>query len=149
MSESAGHQSGPGDSMMLTQKQLRVLRLFRDFRREHGISPTLEEAADHLGVSKITVYEHLNQLVKKGAVRRDKAKARAVAILYDPDAEAESASSDRQSVPILGRIAAGRPIEAIEDPEQFCFRDLIPDTQGYYLLRWEPEGREESGLEPV
>ena len=124
------------DAPMLTEKQLGVLRYFRDYRLENGISPTLEEAAEHFGVSKITVYEHLNQLVKKGAVRRDKAKARAVAILYDPDAAVENDAGDEgPSVPILGTIAAGRPIEAIEDPEQFSFADLVPDSQGYYLLR--------------
>ena len=124
------------DAPMLTKKQLGVLRYFRDYRLENGISPTLEEAAEHFGVSKITVYEHLNQLVKKGAVRRDKAKARAVAILYDPDAAVENDAGDEgPSVPILGTIAAGRPIEAIEDPELFSFADLVPDSQGYYLLR--------------
>jgi len=124
------------EPMMLTQKQLRVLRLFRDFRREHGVSPTLEEAADHLGVSKITVYEHLKQLAKKGAVHRDRAKARAVAILYDPDAEAEASPEEpAATLPILGTIAAGRPIEAIEHPEEFAITDLIPQRDGFYLLR--------------
>jgi len=120
--------------MVLTEKQLRVLRYFRDFRRENGISPTLEEAAEHLGVSKVTVYEHLSQLSKKGAVHRDKAKARAVAILYDPDVE-EPAVEDPPTVPILGTIAAGRPIEAIEHPEEFAVQDLIPGREGYYMLR--------------
>jgi repressor LexA len=122
---------------LLTAKQLCVLRYFRDYRREHGISPTLEEAAEHLEVSKITVYEHLNQLVKKGAVRRDKAKARAVEILHDPDAEEATAprGGPSSSVRVLGTIAAGRPIEAIEDVEEFSFSDLVPDTDGYYVLR--------------
>ena len=73
--------------LMLTEKQINVLRFFRDYRKEHGIAPTLEEAAEALGVSKITIHEHLNQLTRKGAIHRDKAKARAVAILWDPDAE--------------------------------------------------------------
>lgn len=124
------------DRPTLTQKQLGVLRYFRDFRREHGISPTLEEAAEHFGVSKITVYEHLNQLVKKGAVHRDKAKARAVSILYDPDAEPAPVFEESPRVPVLGTIAAGRPIEAIEDgSETFGITDLIPSQDGFYLLR--------------
>ena len=77
--------------LMLTEKQIRVLRYFRDYRRDKGIAPTLEEAAQSLGVSKITIHEHLNQLSRKGAIHRDRAKARAVAILHDPDA-AESPS---------------------------------------------------------
>lgn len=132
--ERPSEAGGQGPHMMLTEKQLRVLRYFRDFRREHGISPTLEEAAEHLGVSKITVYEHLKQLAKKGAVHRDKAKARAVAILYDPDAEVVS-PEEPTTFPILGTIAAGRPIEAIEDVEEFSIHDLIPGREGHYLLR--------------
>ena len=123
----------------LTQKQIGVLRFFRDYRRETGIAPTLEEAAQELGVSKITVYEHLNQLVKKGAVRRDKARARAVSILYDPDLQTEAVGSGAggsgATLQLAGTIAAGQPIEAIEDTEEIRVDELIPHGDGYYLLR--------------
>lgn len=122
--------------LMLTEKQIRVLRYFRDYRRENGIAPTLEEAAEALGVSKITIHEHLNQLTKKGAVHRDKAKARAVAILHDPDARPEDrAATDIPSLPLVGMIAAGRPIEAIEDRQELSLTDLIPTGDRMYLLR--------------
>jgi repressor LexA len=119
--------------IMLTEKQIRVLRYFRDFRRQHGISPTLEEAASALGISKITVYEHLNHLIRKGAVQRDRAKARAVAVLYDPDGQTEFGVTPR--LPLLGAIAAGRPIEAIEDREEISLDELVPHGEGHYLLR--------------
>jgi repressor LexA len=123
-------------TMMLTEKQIRVLRFFRDYRQEHGISPTLAEAAQALGVSKITVHEHLNQLTKKGAVQRDRAKARAVAILYDPDADELSSTEDGiPSLPLVGRIAAGRPIEALEDREDVRLTDLVPTGDRIYMLR--------------
>ena len=120
--------------MMLTEKQINVLRFFRDYRKEHGIAPTLEEAAEALGVSKITIHEHLNQLTRKGAIHRDKAKARAVAILWDPDAE-ETAAASMPSLPILGMIAAGRPIEALEDREDVRLGELVPTGEDIYLLR--------------
>ncbi len=120
-------------NLMLTEKQIRVLRYFRDYRNDHGISPTLEEAAEALGVSKITIFEHLNQLARKGAIRRDKDKARSVAILRDPDARQETAV--RSSLPILGIIAAGRPIEAVEDREELEISELVPTGEGIYLLR--------------
>ncbi len=119
----------------LTKKQIGVLRFFRDYRNSHGISPTLEEAAQELGVSKITVYEHLNQLKKKGAIHRDKAKARSVSIIYDPDLETQSSTWDSHKLPLLGTIAAGRPIEAIEDREELSIEELVPSGDDHYLLR--------------
>ena len=120
--------------LMLTEKQIRVLRYFRDFRREKGIAPTLDEAASALGVSKITIHEHLKQLSRKGAIYRDRAKARAVAILHDPDAE-EAEAANLPTLPLLGRIAAGRPIEALEDREEMSLAELVPTGDAIYLLR--------------
>ncbi len=116
----------------LTPKQLRVLRYFRDYRDEHGLSPTLEEAAAELGVSKITIREHLTHLQTKGAIARDKARARSVTILFDPDAP--EVESTEPSVRILGSIAAGVPIEAIEDAEPVPLTELIPTDDDVYLL---------------
>ncbi|MCA8956648.1 MAG: transcriptional repressor LexA [Planctomycetes bacterium] len=120
-------------SINLTEKQLKVLRFYRDHRARHGLCPTLEEAAANLGITKVTVYEHLNQLIAKGAVRRDKAKARSVTILFDPDEQ--DAAFEHPSLPILGSIAAGRPIEAVEDREDVLLTDLVPHGDRHYLLR--------------
>jgi repressor LexA len=119
---------------MLTEKQIKVLRYFRDYRRDRGIAPTLEEAAEALGVSKITIHEHLNQLTRKGVVHKDRAKARAVAILHDPDA-VDGAREGLPTLPVLGVIAAGRPIEALEDREDVSLGDLVPTGDQIYLLR--------------
>lgn len=121
--------------LMLTEKQIRVLRYFRDYRREKGIAPTLDEAAQALGVSKITIHEHLNQLTRKGAIHRDRAKARAVAILHDPDASESPAPAAIPTVPLVGVIAAGRPIEALEDRQDISLTDLVPTGDRIYLLR--------------
>ncbi|GDY01841.1 LexA repressor [Planctomycetota bacterium] len=120
--------------LMLTEKQIRVLRYFRDYRNNRGIAPTLDEAAEALGVSKITIHEHLKQLAKKGAIFRDRAKARAVAILHDPDAD-EAPTLNLPTLPLLGRIAAGRPIEAIEDREDISLAELVPTGDKVYLLK--------------
>jgi repressor LexA len=122
--------------LMLTEKQIRVLRYFRDYRREKGIAPTLDEAARALGVSKITIHEHLNQLTRKGAIHRDRAKARAVAILHDPDeTDAPTGPARVPTLPLVGLIAAGRPIEALEDREDVALTELVPTGDRMYLLR--------------
>ncbi|MBM4060642.1 MAG: transcriptional repressor LexA [Planctomycetes bacterium] len=122
--------------LMLTEKQIRVLRYFRDYRRAKGIAPTLDEAAQALGVSKITIHEHLNQLTRKGAIHRDRAKARAVAILHDPDASDDGvATRGAPTLPLLGMIAAGRPIEALEDRQDLGLDELVPTGERIYLLR--------------
>jgi repressor LexA len=122
-------------NLMLTEKQIRVLRYFRDYRREKGIAPTLDEAAQALGVSKITIHEHLNQLTRKGAIHRDRAKARAVAILHDPDAADGPGNDAIPTLPLVGLIAAGRPIEALEDREEVALTELVPTGDRIYLLR--------------
>lgn len=118
-------------AISLTPKQLKVLCYFRDYREEHGVCPTLEEAAAEFGVSKITVREHLTHLETKGAIARDKARARSVTILYDPD----NPDAGRHQLPILGTIAAGSPIEAVEDRETVDLSELIPVEDDVYLLR--------------
>jgi repressor LexA len=118
-------------TLRLTERQAAVLRYFRDYRQERGIAPTLEEAAQALGVSKITIHEHLTHLAAKGAIVRDRAKSRSVAILYDPDGP----TGLGPSLPVLGTIAAGRPIEAIEDREIVQLTELIPTDDDIYLLR--------------
>lgn len=121
--------------IMLTGRQAAVLRFFRDYRRQNGISPTLDEAAKALGVNKITIHEHIRHLEQKGAIVRDPGKSRAVAVVFDPDAEEAAAAEAGQSLPLLGRIRAGRPIEAVEDREDVPLTDLIPTSGDHYLLQ--------------
>jgi repressor LexA len=121
-------------TMLLTPKQLQVLRFIRDFRATHSLSPTIDEIAAALGVSKITVHEHLGHLQRKGAIQREKAKARAIDLLQDPDARCPSPSTD-STLSILGTIAAGAPLEAIEDGEPWSISDLMTPGKEHYLLR--------------
>ncbi len=64
--------------MYFTEKQLRILKFIQQFRSQRGISPTMEEIATKIGVTKITIYDHLNQLERKGALRRERFRARSI-----------------------------------------------------------------------
>ena len=52
--------------MYFTEKQLKIMEFIQQFRTDRGISPTLEEIAKNFNVTKITIYEHINQLERKG-----------------------------------------------------------------------------------
>src|SRR3954463_14857463 len=98
--------------MNLTPRQLDVIVAIRNYRHLHGYSPTMQELADQLGTSKVTIFEHVGALEKKRVIRRDKHKARSLEIITDDALPDE----DRPTkLPLLGNIAAGVPIEAIEN----------------------------------
>jgi repressor LexA len=115
--------------MFLTERQLAVLNFIRDFIRDRGISPTLDEMSQYFGVSKITIYEHVNALEKKGALRKTRNLARSIELVEPPPA------ASRTVLQVRGQIAAGAAIEAIDSPEAFEMEDLAPSGKGAYLLR--------------
>ncbi len=109
------------DSHCLTPRQVEILTLVRDGRRKDGYSPTLQEMADEFGISKITVFEHVEALLRKGLMRRRSNKARSLELT--PSARLPD---DRPTLlPLVGRIAAGRPIEAIESPETLDLENVF------------------------
>ena len=69
--------------MNLTPRQLDVLVAIRNYRHLHGYSPTMQELADQLGTSKVTIFEHVGALEKKRVLRRDKHKARSLELVSD------------------------------------------------------------------
>src|ERR1700761_112745 len=109
----AEHFRGKGKTLMnLTPRQLDVVVAIRNYRHINGYSPTMQELADQLGTSKVTIFEHVGALERKRVLRRDKHKARSLEIIADgklPDEERTT------KLPMLGTIAAGSPIEAIEN----------------------------------
>lgn len=116
--------------MHLTKRQFDVLEFIRHFRERRGFSPTLEELGQHFGVSKVTIHEHICALEKKGAVRRSKGEARAVEPVDESAADEAFAP-----LPLLGHIAAGQPIEAVEDRETIDLTDLLARDRECYVLR--------------
>jgi repressor LexA len=108
--------------MNLTPKQLRILQLIRDWRVRKGYSPTMQELADEIGVSKVTVFEHVEALIKKGALVREPNKARSLSIA---DGIAVPDESRPTRFPLVGKIAAGYPIEKVPEQDEIDLSDLV------------------------
>ena len=96
--------------LKLTPKQLTIVEFIRQYERENKLSPTLDEIAKHMGTSKVTVFEHMRSLERKGAIRRSYYKSRSVELAP----ELAVTDEERRQFPLVGTIAAGHPIEAIE-----------------------------------
>lgn len=116
--------------MYFTEKQLRIMEFIQQFRAERGISPTLEEIAKNFGVTKITIYEHINQLERKGAIRREKFRARSIEIIAPVEERVA-----RFSVPLMGNLREGLPIEATEDREDLNLSEVLPLGKRCFALR--------------
>jgi len=113
--------------MNLTPKQLKILQLIRDSRVRTGCSPTMQELADELGVSKVTVFEHVEALIKKGALIREPNKARSLSIA---DGIALPDEDHPLKFPLVGKIAAGYPIEKFADTDSLDVSDLLAPRAG-------------------
>ena len=127
MSKKKDRSAGP----RLTPTQLEILTCIRDYRRNRGYSPTMQELADVRGVSKVTVFEHVEALVAKGLLRRAPHKARSLQLtskVHFPDERATL-------IPLAGRIAAGHPVEAIENPESLDLEELFQSRHRRFVLQ--------------
>ncbi len=118
--------------MTPTPKQLKILVAIRDFRVRNGYSPTMQELADQLGVSKVTIFEHVEALERKELILRARNRARSLEVSPTVKLPDESKPA---SFPIVGTIAAGRPIEAIENRETLELETLFNTRHGTYVLR--------------
>ncbi|MFH1038165.1 MAG: transcriptional repressor LexA [PVC group bacterium] len=133
----------------LTEKQRAVLEFIIARREEGGAPPTLEEIREHFGWRAIgTVQDHLRALVEKEYLGRSRS-ARGLRVLRDPDASAAAEdgvwSGSRQGrrpaagrtvlVPVVGAVAAGRPILAVEQVEEewFLDRKLVRGRDNFLL----------------
>ena len=108
--------------MNLTPKQLHILTRIRDLRLAQGYSPTMQELADELDVSKVTVFEHIEALIRKGALLRDANKARSLTV--NPEIELPDEIRNTR-LPMVGTIAAGKPIDAVETREFLDLEELF------------------------
>lgn len=112
----------------LTKRQREIYEFLGSFIESHGYAPSLEEIADHFGLSSVaTVHEHLANLEDKGVLRRDPNRSRALELT-------RPGLSTAVDLPLLGRVAAGEPIEAVVDNETITVpEDLLGRGETFVL----------------
>jgi len=119
----------------LTDRQGEILNFIKEFIVSNGYPPTVREIGLALGLSSpATIHSHLNKLAEKGFIKKDGSKNRALELLVEN--EYARKDDDVVEVPLLGKVTAGSPIEAIETPNEFFALPayLIPKQQEVFTL---------------
>jgi repressor LexA len=127
----------------LTERQKEILDFIQSFRDERGYAPTHREICERFGFSSYgTAYKHLKLLGEKGYLRRDRHQRRGLEVT--PAAEAAPAAE----LPFLGRIAAGRPIEAVAGAETIPVPPMLRGEapREHYVLRVAGDSMIEVGI---
>jgi repressor LexA len=116
--------------MAITRRQKEVIDFLSSFTTRNGYSPSYEEIAAGLGLNSLaTVHKHVTNLQSKGLLQRAHNRSRSIDVI--PQRPARKAMMDR--LPLLGRIAAGKPVEAIETAESISLGDIIGAREVYAL----------------
>src|SRR6266853_2696721 len=122
--------------MALTKRQKEVLDFIADFVEEHGYSPSYEELAHGLNLASLaTVHKHIQGLEARNYLRRGFIQSRSIEVApkYANERKKSKQSTNSSQVPLAGRIAAGKPVEAIEGREVLHFADFLGRGENYGL----------------
>jgi repressor LexA len=167
----------------LTARQHEIIKYIWKYRKRRGLAPTLAEIASELGISKVTVHEHIAQLEKKGALEKEPFLSRStrltrrmlrelertleeqsryvgvedgsgVHVALEEGAEPVEAAAEPvaevraslSSLPLLGEIAAGKPLEAVEERELVDLSDICQLDRANYLLRVKGDSMIDDGI---
>jgi repressor LexA len=121
--------------MAITKRQRQVYDFIADFVQRNNFTPSFQEIGDGLGLSSLaTVHKHITNLEKKGLLNRDYNRSRSIDLLPPKGRMKQAMAVNTGMVlPLLGRIAAGQPIEAIERPETISLADFVRSKEVFVL----------------
>jgi len=121
--------------MAITKRQRQVYDFISDFVQKNNYSPSYDEIREGLGLNSLaTVHKHITNLEKKGLLTRDYNRSRSIDLL-PPKGKLKQAMSVNTTMvlPLMGRIAAGQPIEAVENPETISLGDFVRSRDVFVL----------------
>src|SRR5881296_4061065 len=121
--------------MAITKRQRQVYDFIADFVQKNQYSPSFEEIGDGMGLNSLaTVHKHISNLEKKGLLTRDYNRSRSIDLLPPKGRLKQSMSVNTAMVlPVMGRIAAGQPIEAVQNPETISLADFVRSKEVFVL----------------
>jgi repressor LexA len=129
----------------LTKRQKEIFDFIGKYAAKTGYPPTVREIGKAVGLhSSSTVHAHLSNLEKIGLLRRDPSKPRAIELMFD---KAKSVVRSESGLPLVGQVAAGEPILAEENIEEYLeIPDVIGGEDGDYILQIRGESMKNAGI---
>jgi repressor LexA len=127
----------------LTKRQKEIFEFIKRYSDRHGYPPTVRDIGRAIGLtSSSTVHAHLANLEKIGLLRRDPSKPRAIELLVDKAKRAVSGG-----LPVVGEIAAGQPVLAEENIEDYVpVPDIAGGVEGEFVLRVKGDSMKDAGI---
>ena len=135
------------ENKSLTKRQQDVLVFIKKYSAEHGFPPTIREICEGVKLSSpATVFVHVKNLEKNGYIKSSNNKFRTLELLVDN--EYATKNEDVVKVPLLGKITAGSPITAIQNPDEYFDlpASLIPSTAEVFTLHVSGESMINAGI---
>jgi repressor LexA len=132
----------------LTKRQKEIFDFIGKYAAKTGYPPTVREIGKAVGLhSSSTVHAHLANLEKIGLLRRDPSKPRAIELLAGAASKAKDAIRPPSGLPLVGQVAAGAPILAEENVEDYIeVPDVIGGEDGDYILQIRGESMKNAGI---
>lgn len=129
----------------LTQKQRKVLSFIAEYINTHAYPPTIREIAEFFAISVKGAHDHVTALKKKGCIKQGDKKSRTMEILRTDETEGDNAFI---TVPLLGTVAAGRPILSEENQEGSIRLplSLVKKGKEYFAVKVRGDSMEEAGI---
>jgi len=132
------------DTSSLTKRQKEIFEYVKSYARDHGYPPTVRDIGKAIGLtSSSTVHAHLANLEKLGLLKRDPTKPRAIEVLVDR-AKAVVAPN---GLPLVGQVAAGQPILADQNIEEYVpVPQIAGGDEGEFVLRVKGDSMKNAGI---
>ncbi len=132
--------------LKMTKRQQEIFTFIKRYASKYGYPPTVREIGKAVGLaSSSTVHAHLANLEKYGVLRRDPTKPRAIELLFDKAKRA--VAPDEGMLPLVGRVAAGQPVLAEENIEEYMqVPSVAGGDEGEYVLQVSGESMRDAGI---
>jgi repressor LexA len=141
-------------TVSLTPRQMQILRKIANFADRYCYSPTIAELAGRLNISRSTVFEHIAELRRKGLLCESPLKARSLKptpraqrLLKQTSTHSQQQDFPQpQSIPLLGKVAAGKPVDAFENRDTLSLPDCFGSSHDVFALEVSGNSMTEEGI---